>query len=58
MFLPDRVAPVLARGPEDKSSSGGASLTVAATSATREGGGLMAVAGATCHDVRARLLVR
>jgi hypothetical protein len=46
MFLPDRVAPVLARGPEDKSTSGGASLTVAATSATREGGGLMAVAGA------------
>jgi hypothetical protein len=36
-FLPDRAAPMSARGPEDKGSSRGTSLTVATTSATMEG---------------------
>jgi hypothetical protein len=35
-FLPDRTTLALTRGPKDKSSSGGASLTMATMSAARE----------------------
>jgi hypothetical protein len=36
VLLPDHALPVLAQGLEDKSSSGGASLTMAATPVARE----------------------